>query len=345
MSIVSSRARRGVPCAFLLFFSTVSAAGNPVPANQEAAKEQANPQISCWPESQRRDWLEKFRARTHENLCRTVRWFDGLFGDDEQFDGRSFSGKVIVGVSEDERDGFDPRLRIRLKTKLPNVSKRFNAFIGRVEEDSFVSDSRSSGESVVDRSIRSDDDDAEWLIGLGYGKNSDRGFDFSVGAKISSGLNPYAKIRYRYLVDLQEPHYLNLSQTLFWRDDDGYGTTSNVKYSYTLSDDDVIGWDTSAKFTEESDQWESISGLTWYHRVGDRKATALRFFARGEEENPVSRPEYGISFTYRQPVMRPWLILATGLQNKWVKDSVEEPRESVFRLGLQLEMSFGEYYR
>ena len=67
-------------------------------------------------------WLDKLQANTHTNLCRTVRWIDGLFGDSEKFDTDGFSGRVILGLREDEEDGFDPRLRVRIKSKLPNVS-------------------------------------------------------------------------------------------------------------------------------------------------------------------------------------------------------------------------------
>ncbi|MGH1540859.1 MAG: hypothetical protein ACRBHB_10590 [Arenicella sp.] len=298
----------------------------------------------CEREHRSDEWLDKLQANTHSNLCRTVRWFDGLFGDEETFDSKNFSGKVVLGFKDSERDGFDPKLRIRIKSKLPNVSTRFNAFIGRVDEDSYISDSRSSADNIADRGINASNEDPEWLIGLGYSKEVDRGFDYSIGAKISSGLNPYAKIRYRHLVDLGEKQYLKLAQTLFWRRDDGYGTTTNIDYSHVLGKKDILGWASSGKFTEKSDQWESISGLTWYHRFKDKKAIASRIFVRDEEKNPVSYQEYGLSLTYRQPLFRRWFFIEAAIENKWIRDEVGQPRDSSFQFGLQAEMVFGKHY-
>ena len=82
--------------------------------------------------------VDTLRSQTHVRLCNTASWFDGLFGDKYLFDGEQFRGKVSLGFRQDEFDGFEPRLRIRIKTDLPNVSQRFSAFVGRVEEDSYT---------------------------------------------------------------------------------------------------------------------------------------------------------------------------------------------------------------
>jgi len=84
-------------------------------------------------------WVDKLRAGTHTRLCNTAGWLDGLFGDEEDFKGEDFRGKISLGFRHDEIEGIDPRLRVRIRTKLPNVSKRLNAFVGRVEEDSYIS--------------------------------------------------------------------------------------------------------------------------------------------------------------------------------------------------------------
>jgi len=291
-------------------------------------------------------WLDKLQANTHTNLCRTVRWVDSLFGNSEQFDTDDFSGRVIFGARQDEEEGFDPRLRVRIKSKLPNVSKRFNAFIGRLDEDAFVTENSTTRENVVSRNTisRDNNNDASWLIGLGYSQNQDRGFDASIGAKISSGLNPYALVRYRYLVTTEAPHYLNLTQTLFWRRDERYGFSSGLDYSYTLGEKDILGWGLGAKYTTEDDLWETKSAVTWYHKFAEKRGIASRVFIRDSQEYSASLPEYGISLTYRRPFLRNWSFIEFGLENRWEKKQQDDDRESYLRVGAQIEIQFGRYY-
>ena len=302
----------------------------------------------CVQEFASEHWIDKTQAHTYTGMCKTVRWFDRLFGKTKQFDDDKFGGKLVVGFKQREREDFDPKLRVRIKTKLPNVSSRANAFIGRVNEDEFVADGDQNPDGLSETAIRRrNEDDAEWLVGLGYSdpKNRKKGFDYSIGAKISSGLNPFAKIRYRYNFKMPENHLLRATQTIFWRNDDGYGTTTNLNYSYLLGSNDILEWGTSAKFTEDEDQWEWLTGTNWYHRLESGNAVVSRAFVRGEEESSESVPEYGLSLTYRRPFMREWLFMEALLEYRWIKGPEDESRETSLGAGIQFEMEFGHLAR
>lgn len=295
------------------------------------------------------EWVDKMRSRTHSGLCFTADWVDGLFGDEHKFDGESFRGKVSIGFREDEIEGFDPRLRVRIKTKLPNMSKRFNAFIGRVEEDSYISNTEVDQDQVNAVGLRStNDDDSEWLIGIGYRdpESRDDGFDVSVGAKLSSGLSPYAKVAHRHLFKASEEDFWRATQTVFWRKDDGLGVSSTLDYTHIVGDHDILEWDTSLKYTEEQEQWEWISSTTWHHEFTPKKGISSRAYVRGERENPVSIPEFGLTFTYVRPFLRDWMFIETGIDFRWEKESVmQEEYKSAIRFGIQFQMLLGDYYK
>jgi hypothetical protein len=293
------------------------------------------------------EWVDGMRRGTHSRLCRSALWIDGLFGEEHEFNDKDFRGKVSLGFRHDEKDGFDPRLRVRIKTKLPNVSNKFNAFIGRVEEDSYISNTESNKDRVNAVGLRSNDnDDAEWLVGLGYRNPNTRanGFDLSVGAKLSSGLSPYAKVAHRYMFETSAETYWRTTQTVFWRRDDGFGVSSNLDYTHLLGDRDIVEWDGRIKYTEDDEQWEWITGSTWHHSFSNTKGLSSRIYVRGEEKNPVSIPEYGLTFTYVRPFLRPWLFVETGVDFRWEKDFEYQRYESVVRFGLQFEMLLGDYY-
>jgi len=292
-------------------------------------------------------WLDKARRSAHKNLCNTVAWFDGLFGDSKKFEDKNFRGKLIFGWKHDEMDGFDPKLRVRIKSKLPNASDKFNAFIGRVDEEEFISNSEVRNDSFSNVGLSTtDDDDAEWLIGLGYKnpKHTNRGFDTSIGAKISSGFKPYAKIRHRYLYSKSDPHFFRTTQTVFWRKEKGYGVSTDLNYTYLVNESNIFQAGAGARFTEKDDQWEWITSSTWHHSLTDKKGLSSRIYVRGEEENEVSIPEYGITFTYRQPFLRPWFYVEAGVDFRWEKETTMDERESAIRFGLQGELLLGDYY-
>ncbi|MFT4629892.1 MAG: hypothetical protein ACI9WC_001255 [Arenicella sp.] len=302
---------------------------------------------SCAFDSNGNDWIDGVREKAHLGLCRSVSWVDGLFGNKYEFDDDKFSGKLSLGFRHDETEGFDPRLRVRIKSKLPNVSTRLNAFVGRVEEDSFVSNTEVAGGQVTTVGLRSaDDDNDEWLVGLGYRNPNARsnGFDYSVGAKISSGLNPYAKVAHRHLFPVSESHFWRTTQTVFWRGDDGFGVSSNLDFTRVLSDRDILEWDTSAKFTEDSDQWEWISSTAWHHSFSKVKGISSRAYMRGEQNTIANIPEFGLTFTYVQPFLRPWLLVETGVDFRWEKFDENAEYKNAIRFGIQFQMVLGDYY-
>ena len=340
-------------CAFTCFTAFVAAQENSSKSPQEPSPQPSQPNenaaevpASCLRTNSNDLWIDRLQAKAHTNLCRTVRWIDRLFGDSEQFDTEGFSGRVIIGTRQDEEEGFDPRLRVKIKSTLPNVSKRYNAFIGRFDEDEFITENATAKSSIASRnSISADDtEDTSWLVGLGYSQKQDKGFDVSVGAKLSSGLNPFALIRHRYLVTATNPNYLKLTQTLFWRRDERYGVSSELDYSYTLGEKDILGLDIAAQFTTEEDFWEAKSSITWYHKFAKDAGLATSFFVRDSEEFSASLPEFGISLTYRQPFLREWSFIEFGLENRWEREEIEDDRESFLRFGVQVEIQFGRLY-
>lgn len=303
--------------------------------------------IRCEFQQDGEEWIDEVRTNTHGRLCRSALWLDGLFGDDHEFNDRDFKGKISIGFRQDEDDGFDPRLRVKIRTKLPNVSDRFNAFLGRVEEDSFISNTEVNRDQLNTVGLRSvDDDDAEWLVGIGYRHPNRRenGFDYSVGAKLSSGLNPYAKVAYRHVFIPADEHFWKTTQTVFWRRDEGYGVSSNVDYIRLLGNHDILEWDLGAKYTEKSEQWEWITSSSWHHSFNSKTGISSRAYVRGEEKNPVSIPEFGVTFSYVRPFLRPWLSVETGVDFRWEKEQGEVEYSSATRVGIQFEMLLGDYY-
>jgi hypothetical protein len=111
-----------------------------------------------------------------------------------------------------------------------------------------------------------------------------------------------------------------------------------------MGDQDILQWDVSAKHTQESEQWEWITSTTWHHSFSDKMGVSTRGYVRGEEENPVSIPEFGITFTHVRPFLRPWLSVEAGIDFRWEREVPGAEYQSATRIGIQFEMLLGDYY-
>jgi hypothetical protein len=191
------------------------------------------------------------------------------------------------------------------------------------------------------------DEDSEWLIGLGYRSPNanNNGWDFSVGAKLSSGISPYSKLAYRHVFQTSDDSFWKTEQTGFWRKQDGFGVSSNLDYTRIFNDEDIMVLHGSVKYTEEAEQWEWFTDATWHHSITDKRGISSSVYLRGEEENAVSIPEYGVTFTYIQPIMREWIYVETGFDYRWEREYPGQSYQGAINLGIQFEMLLGDYYR
>ncbi|MEO0368707.1 MAG: hypothetical protein AAF197_07970, partial [Pseudomonadota bacterium] len=183
-------------------------------------------------------------------------------------------------------------------------------------------------------------------IGYSRARENQGGFDYSIGAKLSSGLSPYARLIYRKNFLDGDNHYWRTRQTLFWTKDEKLGFSSRLNYKYFLTDQDIFDWTTDVKYTEEEEQWEWITSTAWLHSFSQAEGISSRIYMRGEEDSEVSIPEFGLTFTYVRPILREWLIMEAGVDFRWEKEfESEESYQNDTRVGLQLEMLMGDYYK
>jgi len=333
--------------ALVFALASQAQAGQPPKKNTNIESKKNESTARCRFHLQGEDWVDSLRRSSHGGLCKTAMWIDGLFGNDKEFNDKNFRGKISIGFKEDEVNGFDPRLRIRLRTKLPNVSSRLNAFVGRVEEEDFVSNTEIDKDSINAVGLRSSRrDNDQWLVGLGYRdpSSSKSGFDYSVGAKLSSGINPYAKVSYHNLFPVNKASFWRAKQTFFWRRDEKFGISSKLDYTKILNEKDILQWGADLKYTQETEQIEWITSGTWHHSFTNEVGVSSRIYARGEERDDELIPEYGVTFTYVQPFLRPWFFIETGIDFRWERFPNNRTFENATRFSLQFGMLLGDYY-
>jgi hypothetical protein len=161
-------------------------------------------------------WIDRVQAGLYRTICLSAARFDGFFGNarfDDEY--QATHGSLAVGALWDERDHWDPSVRFRVHVRLPQLSERFNAFVGRLDPDEYVTELRDDFDTLPRQFAREDDDAV--LFGLGYRQPGRIGghFDADIGAKLP--LEPYLKGTYRLGVPFGDRNLLRLDETIFWR--------------------------------------------------------------------------------------------------------------------------------
>lgn len=276
--------------------------------------------------------------------CQSFRWFDSLFGNSREFDESKVSGRMILGAEYTEYREFDPRLRMRVRAPLPNLSSRLDLLLGRVDEEAYIGDTQPRDESVYNSRLLPRDDDTEWLLGLGYRRrHPQRGWDFSAGVRLRAPPRPYAKAQYFASRRFDESTNLRVRQTFFWRRDEGFGTTSRGDLSRALGLRDVLRWEGVATVSEERDGVFWYLGQTWYHLFENVDAISLLAFVRGETRDEVPLQEYGFNLVWRHPLDGQWLFLSMGPSVTWPRYHDHESRDTSWGFGAWVEIEFGNY--
>lgn len=276
--------------------------------------------------------------------CHTFRWFDHLFGEEEDFPENEVNGLWLLGFEYREYDGFDFRGRFRVRATLPNLSNRWDVIVGRENEGDFVSDRTPSDQTLFNPGLSPRNQDNEWLLGLGHRqKNRRRGLDYSIGVSGGFPLSLYGKVQYYFNHQFTQQTDLRFRQTLFWRTDEGLGTTSRANLVHQVDDKNVIRWEGVATVSEDTEGMEWYAAQTWYHQFYGKNAISLQAFARGETEEEVSLRDYGLNLIWRQPFTRDWMFLSMGPNITWPRTFEYEERELSLGFSLWIEMEFGDY--
>jgi hypothetical protein len=287
-------------------------------------------------------WIDWLQRNVYRSVCLTALWFDDFFGDERVVSEREGTwGRVRAGVAWDERDDLDGTFRLRAKLALPRMERRLHAVIGRDDSE------RESGEGLggadgIPEAFREGDQD--WLTGLEYEPiRSDRhDVDFGLGVRLSTPIDPYARVRYRLQQPLSARWLLRQQVTPFWRDSTRFGLGSRTDLDLSVRPGLLLRLNGTAQITDRSEGVDWQAGPTLYQRIGEGRALAYRVVGERSTDSREMSPVYRVETLLRQRLFREWLVLELQPHLEWRHPSPQEPRELVPGFGVGIEMRFGD---
>lgn len=313
----------------------------PLPPEKPAETASADP---CLDDSGPNGWLDRARRGVAWTVCGSARWFDGFFGDRRRYEAELTESHGRIGAYGfyDQRNGFDPDFRFRAKLALPALKNRARILVGRGDERELIEE-RGADEGATVPPPVDEDRDSSFLLGLGFqrGQGHKRGFDTSVGVRVRFPPEPYVKLRYRENWSLGPDTILRWRQTGFWRQQRGFGTTSDLDLDHLLGRQLLLRWANSGTLAEDRKGLDWFSALNLFQGLSNRRALTYRSFVAIETGRAVSLKNYGLEVRYRQRVLRKWLFVEFIGSATWPRFSEFEERDLNLGAGLGFEMYFG----
>ena len=286
--------------------------------------------------------IDRVHRGVYDTVWRSAMRLDHLFGS--QYDEKSYrrvTGSISPIFLWDEFEGFRPRLRFNVDLPLPQLNERFNAFIGRVNRDEYVTE-RAPQAAAFGREFGSTRDE-QTIFGISYRAPPKQGsrFDGGVGVRLQFPLDPYVKGSYIFQHGAVEDKLFSFRQTLFYQASERLGTTSRVDLERLFAGPWLVRWTSSGTISQESEGVRGYSSIMALRGFSGRKSVAVAVGFNGETEAPVTLQDYGIKVAYRKGIARDWLVLELRTSLDWPKEELDQPRKPSWGVGIGFEMSFG----
>ena len=314
--------------------STPQAVPTPPPTPAEAAPQ--------GPETDDQ-WLDRAQEGVYDMVWKSAMHLDRWFGAQEPPSAyQGASGSLTPSLLWDQFDGFQPKLRFRVEMPLPGLNERFNAFVGRVDPNEYISES--APESGALPRQYGPIDQEQTLAGISYRTPPKQGsrFDAGAGVRLKFPLDPYVKGSYVYERGDSMSGLLSLRETVFWQNSEHAGVTSRVDLEKLfLRDLWLLRWTTSLSFSERSQGVYGYSAITAIRGLPNRRAIAFEAGIDGMSDMPVPVHEYGFKAAYRQAVVRDWLVMEVRSSLTWPREKLEQERSPSWGVGIGFEMFFG----
>ncbi|MEW6338075.1 MAG: hypothetical protein AB1625_11835 [Acidobacteriota bacterium] len=291
-------------------------------------------------EARRLAWISRLRSWAHRTVAGSAAWFDGLFGDVRADDDVYVSrARLTTYVTWDQEDGVSPAQRLRARYVFPQMERKLGILLGRGDVDDLVSATDPAG-GGLDHLAESEN---ETVAGLEYAPTQGKGsrLSFSAGARIADPIDPYARVRFRRLVPIGDDALFRFRQTVFWRETQGFGTTTSFDIERRREGGFLLRLSLSGTISEVTDGVDVGSELTAYRWLDERSAIACHAWAAGETQAPVPTSEYGVDLAYRRRLRWPWLIGELSAGHAWRREVVADPRHGVWLAGVGVEMQLG----
>ncbi len=289
--------------------------------------------------------LDRTQQGVENAIGNAASYIDSFFGETDLDEGANVTrGSLSIAGRWDERDGFDERIRLHARVAMPALKERTRLVFGRADAEEFADGTMTDDFDALP--ARFDDyGDDDWLLGVGYSRNQRfaKGWDFSLGIKLRTPLEPYARATYRWSRTFSDAWLWRVRPRVFVQSQRGAGASLNNTVDHALNDSWLLRSGTTIQAEDD------VEGLAWsqqfvgYQSLSNRNAASYAVYAIGETGAEVPVRDYGLEFRFRRRIAREWLFLEFLSYISWPREFAFEQRKRNLGVGLEFDMQFGRW--
>jgi hypothetical protein len=270
-------------------------------------------------------WLDRSYDYLTTRSDTLAQQLDSFFGQpDSERESADSVLRLFAEYEWDAEQGSDQKLRLRGKVDLPELDRRLSLVLG--EDEDYRQD-------VVPGDGRENTD-----VGLQYRllQQARSRLYFSVGTNAS--LEFRSALRYRYERALAEDWRLRLTERVYYKEGEGFGTIARSDLDYLLGPDRILRWTADLEYGEETDGVEWGSRLSYLMQLNEREAFGYFAAVAGMTDPEAYTDTWALGLRYRRTLFRPWMFLEIEPSHQWRKETPWDPRDPAWVFTVRLEL-------
>lgn len=298
------------------------------PAIDEPVKDIDQLEAESPDEQESKYWLDSSHDYIGGSADGLVSWVDSFFGVPRyEYESASSSLRLRTENEWEEGEGNSFKVKLRGKVRLPRAKKRISLVFTDDDGD----------EDTQDVFIKDANNESKTNVGLSVNVRDGKRSRVDYGVRLSSSFKIKVNARFRYQVHAGENYVNRFTNTVYFNDGEGFGTTARYELDRVLDKNRFIRWSNKGKFAEDIDGVEWSSQVTLSERLNERSAISKFVWTSGDTRPDYLTTSYGLGLTYRRSFIRSWLFYELEPRYAWSRDTRQDNREGIALFTIRVE--------
>lgn len=255
--------------------------------------------------------MDATHASIEQSILDRVIWFDEFFGRVRAEETRppEYLLRLTQAARFEEGGEVLSRTAIRANLRLPKIGRRLRLVVaGESDVDPAARLPEDPGTPAVDRTTPStrlrNAEIQYWVL-----QRPSANLFLGAGFRLRIPPEAFVRTRLQYTHRLSAVSLVRFGETLFLRDPDGFGQTTEVDLERVFGPKTLLRWANAGTVSQKSEGLEWATELSLQRQLTPGSAVTLAGAANGDTRPSAQAEIYRIFTRYRRNVLRPWLFL------------------------------------
>jgi hypothetical protein len=285
-------------------------------------------------------WFDRYHASLERDLYGTTAWFDRFFGEEllSQADNTYSSAQLTTDFRWDDRDGFEYRVRARLRIRLPLLKGRLRLLIsGENQGDPNATTPEDPGNPGLSQLATDGRASTELAYDLLRTRNTI--LFAGVGVRIRTDPTAFTRVRLVHARELGHQVIGRFAVTPYWDARDGFGETNEINFERPLGPATMMYWINTTDMNESRDGLGLATDLSVRRLLSPQSAVTVGAGVTGRTRPSTVAENYRVYTRYRRNFLRSWLYYEIEPDINWPRGDGGS-RGAVLGGTVRLEINF-----